>query len=140
VQLCASLQFGRSEFVLRTSLVMELVRGEMLREIVSRGPTPQKRLFAVAAGAASGLAAAQAAGLVHRDLKPENIMVTSDGTPKILDFGLVKPDAASVSSSDSATRIEVSGDGVVVRTASYMSPEQARGAAIDFRSDQFSLA
>lgn len=122
-----------------TYLVMELIRGESLRDIVSRGPLPLKRLFSIAAGIANGLAAAHAAGIVHRDLKPENVMVTSDGTPKILDFGLVKAGPLPADLNNSPTELEVSRAGVVLGTTSYMSPEQARGAAVDFRSDQFSL-
>ena len=120
-------------------LVMELVRGESLREIVARGALPRRQLYAIATGIADALAAAHGAGIVHRDLKPENVMVTPDGGPKILDFGLVKirdvPDAAT----QSVTSAHVSHAGSVLGTASYMSPEQARGEAVDFRSDQFSF-
>ncbi|MCA1561074.1 MAG: serine/threonine-protein kinase [Acidobacteria bacterium] len=122
-----------------TYLVMELVRGESLRDIVSRGPLPLKKLLSIAAGVADGLAAAHAAGIVHRDLKPENVMVTSDGTPKILDFGLVKGGTVPVDLNNSPTELEVSRDGVILGTTSYMSPEQGRGGPMDFRSDQFSL-
>jgi hypothetical protein len=119
-------------------LVMELVRGESLRDIVARGPLPRRQLHAIAAGIADALAAAHAAGIVHRDLKPENVMVTGDTAPKILDFGLVKtPDLAA--STESVTKAHVSHAGSVLGTASYMSPEQARGEQVDFRSDQFSL-
>ncbi|HVR43113.1 MAG TPA: protein kinase [Thermoanaerobaculia bacterium] len=119
-------------------LVMELIRGESLRAILGRGPLPLKRLIAVATGIADGLAAAHAAGIVHRDLKPENVMVTSDGTPKILDFGLAKQ-AVPVSETSSSTEMKVSRSGVVMGTAAYMSPEQARGERVDFRTDHFSL-
>src|SRR5688500_2678992 len=122
-----------------TYLVMELIRGESLREVISRGPVPLKRLFSIAAGTANGLAAAHAAGIVHRDLKPENVMVTSDGTPKILDFGLVKTGPLPADLNNSPTELDVSRAGVVLGTTRYMSPEQARGDAVDSRSDQFSL-
>lgn len=119
-------------------LVMELVQGESLRSIVSRGPLPVRKLLPIASGIAQGLAAAHAAGIVHRDLKPENIMVASDGTPKILDFGLVK-ESASLPSQNDSTDLKVTSSGTIMGTAAYMSPEQGRGEAVDFRSDQFSL-
>ncbi len=122
----------------RSDLVMELVRGESLRDVLARGAVPPRQLFPIAAAVADGLAAAHAAGIVHRDLKPENMMVTGDGAPKILDFGLVKGNPAVKDPSGSATEL-VTEAGVVYGTASYMSPEQARGEAVDFRSDQFAL-
>ncbi|HSC28708.1 MAG TPA: protein kinase [Vicinamibacterales bacterium] len=120
-------------------LVMELVRGESLRDLLGRGPLPQKRLLAIAAGLADALAAAHAAGIVHRDLKPENVMVTSDGAPKILDFGLVRTTQVPIDATSSHTELHVSAAGSVLGTVSYMSPEQARGEPVDFRSDQFAL-
>ena len=121
-----------------TWLVMELIHGDSLRAIGARGPLSLKRLLPIAAGIAEGLAAAHAAGIVHRDLKPENVMLTGDGTPKILDFGLVKR-ALSNDDASSPTDMQVSRSGAVMGTARYMSPEQARGEAVDFRTDQFSL-
>lgn len=118
-------------------LVMELVRGDSLRELVERGALPLKKVLSLGAGIADGLAAAHASGLVHRDLKPENVMIASDGTPKILDFGLVKQ--TSIGDTNSPTAMQVSRSGVVMGTAAYMSPEQARGQSVDFRTDQFSL-
>src|SRR5712691_2310543 len=121
-----------------TWLVMELIRGESLRAIIAHGPLPLKKLLSIATGVADGLAAAHAAGIVHRDLKPENVMITGDGTPKILDFGLVKQ--APISDvTNSPTEMKVSRDGLILGTAAYMSPEQARGEEVDFRTDQFSL-
>ena len=122
-----------------TYLVMELIRGESLREMLSRGPLPPRKVYAIAAGVADALAAAHAAGIVHRDLKPENVMVTRDGTPKILDFGLVKTAAVPADLAHSPTELQLSASGAIFGTASYMSPEQARGEAVDFRSDQFAL-
>jgi serine/threonine protein kinase len=119
-------------------LVMELIRGESLRELLSRGALPFKKVIAIGSGIADGLAAAHNAGIVHRDLKPENVMITSDGTPKILDFGLVK-NRASNDITNSSTEMRVSSTGTILGTAGYMSPEQARGEEVDFRSDQFSL-
>jgi Tol biopolymer transport system component len=118
-------------------LVMELIRGSSLRDVLSSGAIPLKRLLPIASGVADGLAAAHAAGLVHRDLKPENIMITESGTPKVLDFGLVKQ--VTRSDPDEPTEVHVSRTGVVMGTAAYMSPEQARGDELDFRTDQFSL-
>lgn len=119
-------------------LVMELIRGESLRHLISRGQLPMKKLLAIAAGVADGLAVAHAAGIVHRDLKPENVMLTADGSAKILDFGLVKQ-ASVPTTSDSPTEPRMSLSGAVMGTAAYMSPEQARGEDVDFRSDQFSF-
>jgi eukaryotic-like serine/threonine-protein kinase len=118
-------------------LVMELIRGSSLREVLASGAIPLKRLLPIAAGVSDGLTSAHGAGLVHRDLKPENIMITESGTPKILDFGLVKQ--VSRSDPDQSTEVHVSRTGVVMGTAAYMSPEQARGDELDFRTDQFSL-
>jgi len=118
-------------------IAMELVDGKTMREIVQSGPLPTKRLLDIGYQIADGLAKAHAAGIVHRDLKPENIMVSKDGVVKILDFGLAKlfkPQPEEVSNVPTATRA-----GTVMGTVGYMSPEQAGGRAVDFRSDQFSL-
>jgi Tol biopolymer transport system component len=119
-------------------LVMELISGESLRGTLARGPLPLKRLISIGSGIADGLAAAHAASIVHRDLKPENVMVASDGTPKILDFGLVKQ-TAPFGDPNSPTDAMVSSAGVIMGTAAYMSPEQARGEPVDFQTDQFSF-
>ena len=120
-------------------MVMELVEGRTLREQLAEGPTPLRRLLAQASQMADALARAHEAGIVHRDLKPENVMVFRDGI-KILDFGLAKLVPRNDSSSSQlATAIEPTRSGVVLGTVGYMSPEQASGHAIDFRSDQFSL-
>lgn len=117
-------------------LVMELIRGASLRDLLRRGAVPPRMLYSVGAGVAAGLSAAHAAAIVHRDLKPENIMIAEDGTAKILDFGLVKVEA---SDPDANTAAQVTRSGTVVGTAQYMSPEQALGQQVDFRTDQFSL-
>ena len=120
-----------------TYLVMELIRGESLRDLIARGPVPYRKLVAIGAGIADGLAAAHAAGLIHRDLKPENVMITADGVAKILDFGLVK--AAQPAADISSTEVKGTTTGVVLGTAMYMAPEQARGAAVGIECDQFAL-
>jgi serine/threonine protein kinase/Tol biopolymer transport system component len=132
---------GRQDDVLY--LAMEFVEGRTLREWLDGGFLPLKKALGIAAQVAGGLAKAHAAGIVHRDLKPENIMVTGDGLVKILDFGLAKlAPGWTDSAGDTAITVvppHATHAGVVMGTAGYMSPEQARGATVDFRSDQFSL-
>jgi len=122
-------------------IAMELVDGQSLRELVVSGPMPLRKLLAIASQIADGLAKAHAAGIVHRDLKPENIMVSKDGFVKILDFGLAKlvPSTTDEISSLLTFGGEETEAGVVLGTAGYMSPEQAVGRRVDFRSDQFSF-
>ncbi len=123
-------------------IAMELVEGKTLRELVASGePMPTKKLLDVAVQTAEGLAKAHSAGIVHRDLKPENLMVSKDGFVKILDFGLAKlMEAPSQDASVMPTAIAApTQPGTVMGTAGYMSPEQASGQAVDFRSDQFTL-
>ncbi len=132
-------------------IVMELVSGRTLRALLEGRPLLTRRSLDLAAQAASGLAKAHAAGIVHRDLKPENIMVTQDGFVKILDFGLAKlvapqsdPENLADANGESPTRshpIQIAppetSPGSVLGTVGYMSPEQAKGQFLDFRSDQF---
>jgi WD40 repeat protein len=122
-------------------LAMELVSGETLRGLVSGGALPIKKLLAIAPQIAEGLAKAHEAGIVHRDLKPENVMVTKDGLVKILDFGLAKLTSTMSGSDEGSNLPTMTGTtpGVVVGTVGYMSPEQASGQTVDFRSDQFSF-
>ena len=124
-----------------TYIAMELVGGETLRTTLLRGALTTKKLLQVAAQIAEGLARAHEAGIVHRDLKPENLMITKEGLVKILDFGVAKPTAWRSGSGEgphSPTMTETS-PGVILGTAGYMSPEQASGEPVDFRSDQFAL-
>ena len=115
-------------------LAMELVTGESLSSRLSRGALSLDALIDVGEGIARGLACAHAAGVVHRDLKPANVMLTDDGTPKLVDFGLARaPDRAAPSvGRESFT-------GTVVGTPGYMAPEQLRGEATDARTDLFAL-
>ena len=120
---------------------MELVEGATLRELLASGPLPIKKLLQIAPQIAEGLARAHEAGIVHRDLKPENVMVTKDGLVKILDFGLAKLSSTGSGSGEGSQLPTMTGTqpGVVVGTVGYMSPEQASGTTVDFRSDQFSF-
>jgi eukaryotic-like serine/threonine-protein kinase len=118
-------------------IVSELIDGESLRDVVKRGPLPSSRVIELGAQVADALAAAHAAVIVHRDMKPENIMVTRDGRAKVLDFGLAKH--VSVTTGDETALMTRTTPGAVLGTAAYMSPEQARGIAVDYRSDLFSL-
>ena len=125
-------------------LAMELVDGVTLREKIHGGKTDLRTLLKYLAQVADGLAKAHASGIVHRDLKPDNIMISSDGFAKILDFGLAKlVESAPQADTEDATAMmqpQLSMPGVIMGTAGYMSPEQAKGkAAIDQRSDIFSF-
>jgi eukaryotic-like serine/threonine-protein kinase len=122
-------------------IAMEWVDGSSLRDYVASGkPQPAPVVADIGAQIADGLARAHAAGIVHRDLKPDNVMITSGGLVKILDFGLAKlAPAASEAGSTLATRSGATAAGVLLGTVGYMSPEQAVGGAVDFRSDQFAL-
>jgi serine/threonine protein kinase len=122
---------------------MELVSGKTLSALIHEDRTELRTLLGYLAQAADGIAKAHAAGIVHRDLKPGNIMVTADGFAKVLDFGLAKltesrasdPDATS----DPTVAHDATGEGSVVGTAGYMSPEQVQGKGVDHRSDIFSF-
>ncbi len=119
-------------------IAMELVAGETVRELLASGPIPFRKAVAIAAQIADALAKAHAIGIVHRDLKPENLMVSGDATAKILDFGLAKLLVVK-HSRDSDASTSITERGTVMGTVGYMSPEQATGDDVDFRSDQFSF-
>ena len=119
---------------------MELIEGQTLRQLLIAGSLPIRKAIEIAAQIAEGLAKAHEAGITHRDMKPENLMVSCDGFVKILDFGLAK--VASPVGEQHETRTLSSWQtqpGIVIGTVQYMSPEQASGAPLDFRSDQFSF-
>ncbi|HYK42333.1 MAG TPA: protein kinase [Thermoanaerobaculia bacterium] len=130
---------GRSEDSLY--LVTEIVEGGDLRGLLSRERPSLRRAVDLAVQISSGLAAAHESGVVHRDLKPENVLIGRNGEAKIGDFGLAKlTEGPGGSSSHLPTSdgLETS-EGIVMGTVAYMSPEQARGDAVDFRSDQFAF-
>ena len=125
------------------ALVLELVEGRTLAERIAQGPIPLDEALPIARQIAEALEAAHDAGVVHRDLKPANIKLRPDGTVKVLDFGLAKalaPDPSTtpadlLSQSLTITSPAMTRAGVILGTAAYMSPEQARGDVVDRRSD-----
>jgi serine/threonine-protein kinase len=122
-----------------TGIVLELVDGQTLAEMVTRGPIAVSEALPIARQIADALEAAHDKGVVHRDLKPANIKVTSAGKVKVLDFGLAKmlePESVPTSLTASPTiGVQPTYAGMIVGTASYMSPEQARGKNVDRRTD-----
>jgi non-specific serine/threonine protein kinase len=123
-------------------IAMELLEGETLDKRMRRGPLELAQLLEFGIQVADALESANAKGIVHRDLKPANIWMGARGQAKVLDFGLAKMEAPRVAGNDDPTAVrvgELTTDGMVVGTASYMSPEQARGQATDARTDIFSL-
>jgi serine/threonine-protein kinase len=119
-------------------IVLELVEGPTLADRIAQGPIPLAEALAIAAQIADALETAHNSGIVHRDLKPANIKVRSDGTVKVLDFGLAKalePEHPSVLSESATITHHATRAGVILGTVAYMSPEQARGIAVDKRAD-----
>jgi serine/threonine protein kinase/tetratricopeptide (TPR) repeat protein len=131
-------EVGQAEGV--TFIAMELIRGDKLSDVLVRGPLAPKRALDIAIEIAEGLSRAHEKGLIHRDLKPANVMITEDGHAKIIDFGLAKlteqvtPDASTMGAPGPHST-----PGLVIGTAAYMSPEQARGDRVDHRTDIFAL-
>ncbi len=120
------------------ALVLELVEGESLAERIARGPVSIDETLGIASQIAEALEAAHERGIVHRDLKPANVMLAADGKVKVLDFGLAKAFLNGSAPSDgthSPTVAAVTQTGVVMGTAAYLSPEQARGNVVDKRTD-----
>src|SRR4051794_568348 len=130
-----------------TALVMELIEGDDLSQRIARGPIPLDEALPIAKQIADALEAAHEQGIIHRDLKPANIKVRTDGTVKVLDFGLAKavaPQGASATSDamNSPTITSpgmMTGVGTILGTAAYMAPEQARGKMVDRRADIWSF-
>ncbi len=123
-------------------IAMELVEGRTVRDLLASGPLPARRALEIGTQVAEGLAAAHAAGIVHRDLKPENLILSKDGYVKILDFGLAKLSERGIAAAEGPTvsaGAPGTEPGTVMGTVGYMSPEQAAGQPVDFRSDQFSF-
>jgi len=124
-------------------LILEFVEGETLAQRIARGALPVDDAIHVCAQVAAAVEAAHEAGIIHRDLKPGNVMLKPDGTVKVLDFGLARADAAagsdpSITTSPTVTHMATSA-GVILGTAAYMSPEQARGKSVDRRTDIWSF-
>ena len=119
-------------------IATEFVDGESLRDRMGRAPLKITEALDIATQVASALAAAHEAGIIHRDIKPENIMLRRDGIVKVVDFGLAKLTPRPASESEASTMVNTD-EGIVMGTAQYMSPEQARGTKVDARTDIWSL-
>ncbi|MBI3048859.1 MAG: serine/threonine protein kinase, partial [Acidobacteria bacterium] len=134
----------RSGQALVHALILELVEGQTLADRIAEGPIPVDEALSITRQIIDALEAAHEAGVVHRDLKPANIKIRPDGTVKVLDFGLAKLTqaagsglraAAALSASPTITTPAMTGVGVILGTAAYMAPEQARGKPVDKRAD-----
>src|SRR5712692_556474 len=133
--------YGLDEASGQQFLVLELVDGESLDRRIARDPVPVDEALSIAKQIAEALEAAHEKGIIHRDLKPANIVMTSDGHVKVLDFGLAKATEASRASIELANSPTITspammtGVGMILGTAAYMSPEQTKGRPADKRSD-----
>jgi serine/threonine-protein kinase len=134
--------FGLEHEGATTALVMELVEGPTLADRIATGPLPLDEALAIARQITAALEVAHARGIVHRDLKPANVSVRPDGTVKVLDFGLAKAIApagaealSGLSQSPTITTPAMTQAGLILGTAAYMAPEQARGKPVDARAD-----
>jgi eukaryotic-like serine/threonine-protein kinase len=130
--------YGLEQLGSTSCIVMELVEGDTLSDRLKNGPLPVDEAIEVARQIADALAAAHERGIIHRDLKPANIKLTPGGVVKVLDFGLAKAmtsRSAATQMSAMPTKVSGSVEGMVVGTAAYMSPEQARGKEVDARTD-----
>jgi hypothetical protein len=131
--------FGLERYDGQTILVMELVEGEGLDEVVARGPVPVDEAAPLALQIAEALEAAHEHGIIHRDLKPANVKIRPDGTAKVLDFGLAKAWEEKTGATDLTHSPTITSHhtqaGVILGSAAYMSPEQARGKPVDKRAD-----
>jgi serine/threonine-protein kinase len=129
---------GNENTIKQVGLVMELIEGPTLADRLRTGPIPPNEALQIAKQIIDALETAHERNIIHRDLKPANIKVTQDGVVKVLDFGLAKvfaPDAPEADLSQSPTILKGTEAGVILGTAAYMSPEQAKGIAVDKRSD-----
>lgn len=138
--------YGLEQSPAGSVLVMELVDGEDLAARIARGPIPIDDALPIARQIAEALEAAHESGIIHRDLKPANIKIRRDGVVKVLDFGLAKlavpelTDATGASGASAVTSPAVTMQGVILGTAAYMSPEQAKARPVDRRSDIWAFA
>src|SRR4029078_2464712 len=134
--------YGLEQSAAGSALVMELVEGEDLATRIARGPIALADALAMARQIVEALEAAHEAGIVHRDLRPANIKLRPDGTVKVLDFGLAKQGRSAIAPAGTmadatavVTSPAVTMQGVILGTAAYMSPEQAKGRLVDKRAD-----